>query len=158
IMDGNGRWAQRRGLQRFKGHYQGAEALKRTVKACGELGVGYLTVYAFSTENWRRPLEEIRVLMSLLRRYLRSDLVEINQNNIRLRFIGDYRSLETDLVALIDHAITLTRNNTGLTLTIAFNYGGRAEIVRAAQKLACKVQEEELAVGEITEDTFSQEL
>ena len=158
IMDGNGRWAQRRGLERFKGHYQGAAALKRTIKACGELGVDYLTVYAFSTENWKRPQEEISILMSLLRRHLRSDLAEINKNNIRVRFIGDYRSLDTDLVALIDHAVTLTQNNTGLQFTIAFNYGGRAEIVRAAQKLAYKVQEGELAVREMTEEVFSREL
>jgi undecaprenyl diphosphate synthase len=158
IMDGNGRWAQRRGLERFKGHYQGAAALKRTIKACGELGVDYLTVYAFSTENWKRPQEEISILMSLLRRHLRSDLAEINKNNIRVRFIGDYRSLDTDLVALIDHAVTLTQNNTGLQFTIAFNYGGRAEIVRAAQKLAYKVQEGELAVSEMTEEVFSREL
>lgn len=158
IMDGNGRWAQRRGLERFKGHYQGATALKRTIQACGELGIEYLTVYAFSTENWKRPQEEIGFLMSLLRRHLRSDLAEINKNNIRVRFIGDYHSLDPDLVALINHAITLTQNNTGLQFTIAFNYGGRTEIVRAAQKLACKVQEGKLTAGEITEEVFSGEL
>lgn len=158
IMDGNGRWAQKRGLDRFKGHYQGAEALKRTIQGCQDLGIEYLTVYAFSTENWKRSKEEIGILMSLLRRHLRSDLAEINQNNIRVRFIGHYHHLDTDLVALIDHAIKLTQNNTGLHLTIAFNYGGRAEIVRAAQKLARKVQEGKLAPDEITEETFSQEL
>jgi undecaprenyl diphosphate synthase len=158
IMDGNGRWAQRRGLARFKGHYQGVEALKRTIKACQELEIKYLTVYAFSTENWSRPQQEINVIMELLRRHLRADLAEVNKNNIRLRVIGSYQELDSDLVALIEHAIDLTQNNTGLQLSFALNYGSRAEITRAAKNIAYKVKNSLLNIEEITQEIFSQEL
>ena len=158
VMDGNGRWAQKKGLERLKGHQEGAEALKRTVEACVEVGVQYLTVYAFSTENWNRPQKEITGLMSLLQWHLRSNLAEITKNNIRLRFIGEYQVLDKSLIALIDDALRLTEKNTGLQFTIAFNYGGRSEIVRAAKNLSLKVQEGHLKAEDITEEVFSHHL
>ncbi len=158
IMDGNGRWAQKKGFERLKGHIQGAQALRRVAKSCLELDIVYLTLYAFSTENWRRPQEEISGLLSLLQQYLISNLDEIKKNNIRLRFIGDYHVLEPSLVALIEKTIDSSSSNTGLNLTIAFNYGGRAEIIRAVQKLASRVQENLLKPQDITEEIFAREL
>ena len=158
IMDGNGRWAKKRGFGRLKGHIQGAQSLKRVVQSGLELEIEYLTVYAFSTENWHRPEEEVTGLIDLLYQYLISNLEEIQKNNIRLRFIGDYQVLESKLVHLITKTIDETAFNTRLNLTIAFNYGGRDEITRAAKKIANRVQEGLLSIDEITEKTFSQEL
>ncbi len=136
IMDGNGRWAQARGLPRTAGHHQGVEACKRIVRAAGDMGIGYLTLFAFSSENWARPAEEIGELMRLLRIYLRSETAELHKNNVRLRVIGSRRELKEDIVDLIENAETLTKYNDGLNLVIALNYGGRQDILQAAADFA----------------------
>jgi undecaprenyl diphosphate synthase len=140
IMDGNGRWAARRGLPRVEGHRRGVDAIRRAVKAAGELGIRYLTVYSFSSENWRRPAQEVAELLALLKRFVRHDLADLHAHNVRVRMIGERDGLAADLRALITEAEDLTRGNDGLNLVIAFNYGGRQEIVRAAQTLARRVQ------------------
>ena len=140
IMDGNGRWAAKRGLPRFEGHRRGVEAIRRAVRTAGDLGIRYLTVYSFSAENWRRPAQEVSDLMGLLKRFVRHDLAELHANNIRVRIIGERRGLTGDIALLLDEAENLTRHNTGLTLVIAFNYGGRQEIVGAMRALAEKVK------------------
>jgi undecaprenyl diphosphate synthase len=136
IMDGNGRWAKRRFMPRALGHQRGVEAVRRAVRAAGELRLEALTLYAFSTENWRRPEDEISALMGLLKRFILSDLDEIAGNGVRLRIIGDYRAFGAELVALIDDAVERTAGNTGLNLVIALNYGSQDEIARAAAKAA----------------------
>ncbi|PTQ11612.1 di-trans,poly-cis-decaprenylcistransferase [Sphingomonas oleivorans] len=136
IMDGNGRWAKKRLLPRIAGHRQGAEALRKTLRAAGEMGIEALTLYAFSSENWRRPVTEIADLMGLLRHYLRREIDEIHANGIRLHVIGDYRRLDSDIVALIDEARARTAGNSGMHFVIALNYGAQDEIVRAARALA----------------------
>lgn len=136
IMDGNGRWAKARGLPRTMGHRQGAEAVKRTVKAAVDLRIPYLTLFGFSSENWSRPAEEVIELMRLLRIYLRSETADLHRNNIRLRVIGNRAQLESDIVELITNAESLTANNTAITVTIALNYGSRNEILEAAAKYA----------------------
>ena len=141
IMDGNGRWAAQRGLPRFEGHRRGVEAIRRAVRAAGDLGIRYLTVYSFSAENWRRPAQEVSDLMGLLKRFVRHDLAELHANNIRVRIIGEREGLSPDIRLLLDEAEQLTRANTGLTLVIAFNYGGRQEILGAVRALAQKVKE-----------------
>lgn len=158
IMDGNGRWAKARGLPRTAGHYRGAEAVRTVVRVCGELGVDYLTLYAFSSENWKRPAEEVRDLMGLLRLYLRREITSLHRDNVRLRVIGDRSGLSFDIRKLITDAEDRTRDNCGLTLTLALNYGGRLEIVAAARRLACEVKEGRLDVDDIDEDRFAQEL
>ena len=135
-MDGNGRWAQSRGLSRLAGHSRGAEALRRTVTAARELGLDYLTVFAFSSENWERPAAEVEGLMGLLRRYLRGEVAELHENGVRLRFIGEHDRLPGDIVELMADAESLTARNEGLTLTVALNYGGRREFVLAGRHLA----------------------
>ncbi len=144
IMDGNGRWAKQRSLPRTAGHQQGIEACKRTVRAAGELGVEYLTLFGFSTENWSRPAEEVNELMRLLRMYLRSETAELHRNNVRMRMIGERDPLSKDIVELIENAEKLTENNTGLNLTIALNYGGRRDIMLAAAKTAQYMNEKGL--------------
>jgi undecaprenyl diphosphate synthase len=139
IMDGNGRWATARGLPRIAGHRTGAEAVRRTVKAAAELGIGYLTLFGFSSENWKRPLPEIDGLMGLLRHYLRGEIAEIHRNGVRLRVIGQRARLAPDIVTLIENGEALTRDNTGLQLTIALSYGGRDEIAAAARAIAHQV-------------------
>src|SRR5271168_1896418 len=129
IMDGNGRWAQARGLPRFEGHRRGVEAVRRAVRSAIEHDVQFLTIYSFSSENWNRPPEEVAMLMGLLKRFIRNDLVELNENGVRVKIIGERDSLTPDIVALIDEAETLTSDNHGLMLTVAFNYGARQEIV-----------------------------
>src|SRR5579862_6733344 len=151
IMDGNGRWAQARGLPRIAGHRRGAEAVRRTVTAAGELGIPYLTLFGFSSENWKRPLAEVDDLMGLLRHYLRGEIAELHRNGVRLRVIGDRTRLSPDIVAMIDNAALLTRDNPGVNLTIALSYGGRAEIVAAAQAVAAKAVAGRLAVAAIDE-------
>jgi undecaprenyl diphosphate synthase len=140
IMDGNGRWANKRGLPRTVGHSKGVEAVRETVKAAGEAGVEYLTLFAFSSENWSRPEAEVNDLMGLLRRFIRRDLAELHHSNVRIRIIGDRVKLRGDLLPLLLEAEETTRNNTALTLVIAFNYGSRDEIVRATVSLAHDVQ------------------
>ncbi len=141
IMDGNGRWAARRGLPRFEGHRRGVEAVRRTVRASIELGIGCLTIYSFSTENWSRPAAEVAELMGLIRRYIRNDLADLHAQNVRVRIIGESEGISEDLQRLLAEAESLTRDNTGLTLVIAFNYGSRQEIARAAQALATMAAE-----------------
>ena len=141
IMDGNGRWAQSRGLPRFEGHRRGVEAVRRVVRSAIERGVQFLTVYSFSSENWSRPPDEVAMLMGLLKRFIREDLAELNANGVRVRIIGERDNLKPDIVALIVEAETLTANNRGLTLTVAFNYGGRQEIFEAARRLAIDIRD-----------------
>ncbi|MFC5386449.1 isoprenyl transferase [Aquamicrobium segne] len=151
IMDGNGRWAKSRGLPRVAGHRAGVEALRDVVRAAPGLGISFLTVYAFSSENWSRPKSEVSDLMGLLKLFIRRDLAELHGQGVRVRVIGDRESLQPDIRSLLEEAETLTRHNTGLTLVIAFNYGGRDEIVRAVRKLSeavlqGKIQPHDIAV------------
>ncbi len=136
IMDGNGRWAKDRGLPRSIGHRNGADAVKRVVKAAAEIGVEYLTLFGFSSENWARPVDEIKELMKLLRLYLRSETADLHRNNIRLNVIGQREHLEDDIVELIENAEKLTQHNDAMTVNIALNYGGRVDIMLAASKWA----------------------
>ncbi len=136
IMDGNGRWAKSRGLPRTAGHQQGIESVRRAVSAAAELGVEYLTLFGFSTENWSRPSDEVSELMRLLRFYLRGETAELHKNGIRLRVIGDRTALAADIVEMIENAERLTAENTKLNLVIALNYGGRQDILQAAKELA----------------------
>ncbi|MGL4541130.1 MAG: isoprenyl transferase [Polymorphobacter sp.] len=138
-MDGNGRWAKARHLPRVAGHRQGIEAVRRVVEAAPSLGIEVLTLFAFSTENSKRPEEEVNDLMGLLRHFLRSELGTLHKNNVRLKFIGEYWRLSTDLVALLDDSATRTKDNSGLTLVIALNYGAQDEIVRAIRSIAIDV-------------------
>jgi undecaprenyl diphosphate synthase len=158
IMDGNGRWAKARGLPRIAGHRRGAEAVRRTVTAAAEFGITYLTLFGFSSENWKRPLDEIDDLMGLLRHYLRGEIAELHANRVRLRVIGERARLPPDIVTLIDNAETLTGGNSGLRLTIALSYGGRAEIARAARAIALAVQAGRLAPEDIDEAVFASHL
>jgi undecaprenyl diphosphate synthase len=140
IMDGNGRWAARRGLPRVEGHRRGVEAIRRAVRSAIDLGIKYLTVYSFSSENWRRPAQEVADLMGLLKRFVRHDLAQLHGQNVRVRVIGEREGLTADIRALLAEAEDLTRHNMGLTLVIAFNYGGRQEIARAVRRLADQVR------------------
>jgi undecaprenyl diphosphate synthase len=158
IMDGNGRWAAERGLPRGEGHRRGVDALRRTVRVVGELGIQILTLFSFSSENWSRPAAEIRDLMGLLRRFVRNDLAELHQNNVRVRIIGERVGLEPDIDRLLQEAEDLTHANTGLLLVVAFNYGGRQEIARAAQRVAAQVASGKLAPGDITADLLGKHL
>src|SRR5215207_68801 len=153
IMDGNGRWAARRGLPRVEGHRRGVEAVRRTVRSAIELGIRYLTIYSFSAENWRRPPQEVSDLMGLLKRFIRHDLADLHANNVRVRIIGDRAALSPDIGALLDEAEELTRRNPGLTLVVAFNYGGRQELVRAVRAIAEKVRRGEIDPAAIDADT-----
>lgn len=141
IMDGNGRWAQARGLPRTMGHRQGAEAAKKAVKAAAELGVKYLTLFGFSSENWSRPAEEINELMRLLRMFLRSETAELHRNGIRLRVIGDRSQFAPDIIELIENAEKLTAGNQKITVIIALDYGGRNDILQAASRWALMCRE-----------------
>jgi undecaprenyl diphosphate synthase len=158
IMDGNGRWAKARGLPRTAGHREGAEALRRVVRSAAELGVGYLTVFGFSSENWKRPAAEVTDLMGLLRLYLRREVAEIDRNGVRLRVIGDRSRLSADINRLIEDAEEQTAANQRLTLTVALSYGGRAEIVQAAQRLAKAVLAGALKAEDIDEDIVRRSL
>lgn len=154
IMDGNGRWASLRGLPRFEGHRRGVESVRKTVKASIEIGIKYLTIFSFSAENWSRPAAEIMELMGLLKRFIRHDLADLNNQNVRMKIIGERENLSKDLRLLLDEAETSTAANTGLILTVAFNYGGRQEILRAAQAMAKAVEEGKVKAENITKDTF----
>jgi undecaprenyl diphosphate synthase len=158
IMDGNGRWAKARRLPRAAGHRRGVDAVRRIVRKAGEIGLEVLTLYAFSSENWRRPAEEVSDLMGLLRHFIRADLNEIAEAGVRIRVIGDYRALQGDLVRLIDDAIARTAANTGLTLVIALNYGSQNEIARAAQLLAERARAGEIDPSAITAEAIEAEL
>ncbi len=158
IMDGNGRWANARGLPRVEGHRRGVEAVRRTVRAGIELGVEYLTFFSFSSENWRRPAQEVSDLMGLLKLFIRRDLATLHDQNVRIRIIGARDDLSPDIRALLDEAETTTRGNNGLTLIIAFNYGARAEIVRAARRIALGVMEGTISPQAIDENLFGRHL
>ena len=158
IMDGNGRWAQSRGLPRIAGHRRGAEAVRRTLTAATELGIPYLTLFGFSSENWKRPLSEIDDLMGLLRHYLRGEIAELHRNGVRLRVIGEVGRLSADIITLIDNAQALTRDNRAINLTIALSYGGRAEIAAAARAIAAKVKSGKLPLDAIDEELIASHL
>ena len=158
IMDGNGRWAAKRGLPRIEGHRRGVEAVRRTVRSAAELGIRYLTLYSFSTENWSRPAEEVADLMTLLKRFIRNDLAELHAHNIRVRVIGDREGLRPDLLALLNEAEELTRGNSGLVLVVAFNYGGRQEIARAVRTIGRAVKEGRLDPNTIEPATIARAL
>lgn len=151
IMDGNGRWAKKRGLPRQAGHVTGAQVFRKITKYCERCGVQYLTVYAFSTENWRRPQEEVDAIMNLLRQYLKESLADFQAENIRTRFIGDRTPLAEDILSLMEEAERTTAHKTGMTLNIALNYGGRQELAQAARRLA-----EQVAAGERTAESIDE--
>ena len=155
IMDGNGRWASKHGLPRAVGHRNGVEAVRRTVRAAIELGIPYLTLYSFSSENWSRPIEEIDDLMGLMKRFIRRDLADLHQKGVRVRVIGGTENVDQELLVLIAEAEALTIANKRLDLIIAFNYGARAEITRAARRVAEQVEQGQLKASEITIDDMS---
>jgi undecaprenyl diphosphate synthase len=157
-MDGNGRWAKLRGLPRVAGHRRGAEAVRRAVEAALELGISYLTLYGFSSENWKRPAGEVHDLMGLLRHYLRAEIAELHENGVRLRIIGERQRLSADIITLIENAERLTRENERLHLTLALSYGGRAEIVQAVRRLAHLVQRGRLDPDGIDETAVAAQL
>ncbi|HHW44583.1 MAG: isoprenyl transferase [Thermoanaerobacteraceae bacterium] len=154
IMDGNGRWAQRRGLPRTYGHRAGVESLREVVRACAELGIGYLTVYAFSTENWKRPRDEVDILMNLLVEYLHREIDELCANDIRIHPIGRLQELPVSAREALEAACLRTRNNHRLVLNLALNYGGRTELVDAVRTIAQKVARGVLSPGDIDESTI----
>ncbi|MER2534582.1 MAG: isoprenyl transferase [Rhizobiaceae bacterium] len=158
IMDGNGRWAKARGLPRVAGHRAGVEALRETVRVASDLGISWLTVYAFSSENWSRPAAEVSDLMGLLKIFIRRDLAELHRNGVRVRIIGDRAGLSPDINGLLDEAEALTAGNRILNLVVAFNYGGRDEIVRAARKIAEAVRRGELASEAVSPELFAAHL
>jgi undecaprenyl diphosphate synthase len=158
IMDGNGRWAKARGLPRIAGHRRGAEAARRAVIASAELGIPYLTLFGFSSENWKRPSAEIQDLMTLLRHYLCGEVAELHRNGVRLKVIGQLSRLAPDILSLIEYAEALTRENSRITLTIALSYGGRAEIVTAVRAIAAEAACGRLAAEEVDEDCLARHL
>ena len=151
IMDGNGRWAKARGLPRAAGHRQGAEAARKVLRAAGEAGVECLTLYAFSSENWRRPQDEINDLMGLLRLYISSELSALHREGVRVKIIGDHKAFKPDVARLVDEAVAKTAANTRMTLAVALNYGARNEMVNAARTLA-----ERVAAGELKPDAIDE--
>jgi undecaprenyl diphosphate synthase len=155
IMDGNGRWAAARGLPRLAGHRRGVEALRKTVRAARELGISYLTIFSFSSENWSRPQSEVKDLLTLLRRFIRNDLADLHKSNVRVRIIGDRDGLERDIRSMLQEAEDLTRSNDGLVLVVAFNYGSRQEIARAARRLASEAAAGRLSADAITPDLLA---
>lgn len=155
IMDGNGRWAQRRGLPRYFGHRAGVESLRETVRLCVELGIEFLTVYAFSTENWKRPREEVDVLMGLLVEYVEKEIDELCRNGVRLNPIGILEELPSAAKKALKMAVEKTRNNRRLILNVALNYGGRAELVRAVAAIARKAVRGEISLDDISEEVVA---
>jgi len=158
IMDGNGRWARSRGLPRSLGHKAGVEAVRRAVRAADHFGIEALTIYSFSSENWSRPKAEVEYLFSLLRRFVERDVADLHRRNVRIRIIGSRQGLDEDIVALLERCEQLTAGNTGLTLAVAFNYGGRQEIAEAARKLAEKVARGEMTPEDITPEAIGRHL
>ncbi len=154
-MDGNGRWAADRGLPRALGHKAGVEAVRRTVKAAADLGIPYLTLYSFSSENWSRPADEVSDLMGLMKRFIRRDLAELHKSNVRIVIIGERTHVEPDMLALLDEAQQLTAQNSSLTLVIAFNYGARSEITEATRRIARMVASGQLDAEHITCDVVA---
>ena len=158
IMDGNGRWAKARGLPRAAGHRAGAEAARKALRAAGEAGVECLTLYAFSSENWRRPKAEIADLTGLLRFYVQRELNSLHREGIRLRILGDHTAFESDVARMVDEAVAKTAGNSRMTLAIALNYGARGELVGAARQLAAEVAAGRLAPGQIDEARIDEAL
>ncbi len=158
IMDGNGRWARARGKPRTEGHIAGVKALRRLVELSMRYGVGHLTVFSFSSENWRRPRDEVDFIFGLLRRFVASDLEKLIRNNVRIRVIGSRDGLEESLRRLIEEAEVRTASNTGLGLVVAFNYGGKAEITEAVRRIAAAARRGEIDPTQITESTIEQAL
>lgn len=158
IMDGNGRWAKKRGLPRSAGHTAGAIVFKTIVRYCSSIGIQYLTIYAFSTENWKRPFEEVGMLIKLFKQYLEEALRDFLNENIKVRFIGDTSAFPEDLQKLIRDTEEVSKNHTGMVLNIALNYGGRSELVRAAKLLALDVKSGKLDPEQITEEALEQKL
>ncbi len=158
IMDGNGRWANKRGLPRTMGHRKGVEAVREAVRTAGEAGIRYLTLFAFSSENWTRPEDEISDLMGLLKAFIRRDLADLHRQNVRIRIIGDKSNLRGDILPLLLEAEETTRGNTGITLVIAFNYGARDEMARAMRSLAVDVSEGRLLPEQITPERIASRL
>ena len=158
IMDGNGRWAAARGLPRVEGHRRGVEALRKTVRAAGEIGIACLTIFSFSSENWQRPASEVRDLMGLLRIFIRKDLAELHANGVCVRVIGERDNLDPDIRRLLEEAEELTRRNDSLTLVVAFNYGARDEIARAVRRIAQDVASGAVKPEAVTEDMIGRHL
>jgi undecaprenyl diphosphate synthase len=155
IMDGNGRWATQRGLPRVAGHRAGVKSVRSIVETAGELGIGVLTLYTFSKENWQRPVNEVSTLMKLLASTLRREINELNQKNVRIRTIGDLDDLPQFAYEQVLEGIEKTKHNTGLILNLALSYGGRSEILKAVREIAEKVQDGELYIGDVDEEVFS---
>lgn len=158
IMDGNGRWAKKKMLNRVKGHEQGSQTVRSIVTACGKLGIGMLTLYAFSTENWGRPKHEVKALMMLLKKFIVSQKEELKKNNIRLNVIGQMHKLPTDVQEELDAAIQLTKHNKKMVLNLALSYGSREEITTAVRKIAKKIKSKDLDYKDISQDLISDHL
>jgi len=155
IMDGNGRWAKERMLPRTAGHRQGVEALRRTIRAAGDLGIEYLTIFSFSSENWARPREEVNDLLDILRRFIRQDVAELHAAGVCIKVIGERGDLEPDIISLLEESEKLTHHNSGMRLVVAFNYGSRQEIARAARALAEACIGGCLEPGQISPEVFA---
>lgn len=158
IMDGNGRWASKRALPRVFGHKAGMEALREVVRACSDMGIEILTVYAFSTENWNRPTDEVSFLMNLLIEYMRKEINELNKNNVKVKILGDISGLPGVTREEVEKAVSLTENNNGIQFNIALNYGSRAEIISACKRVAEEFKEGKISSEEITEELVSEYL
>ena len=155
IMDGNGRWAARRGLPRSAGHKAGVDALRRAVKAAADFGIEYLTIYSFSSENWSRPAAEVSFLLDLLRRFIRQDVAELHRSGVKITVVGSRADLEPGIVSLLNDAERLTRENSKLNLVVAFNYGSRQEIARAISAIARKIESGEISAADISPELIS---
>lgn len=155
IMDGNGRWAKKKGLPRIAGHRSGMKTVKRITMAASDLGVKYLTLYAFSTENWKRPKEEVEFLMKLPQQFLESEIDELMENNVQVRMMGDRENLPAHTRAAVEVAMRKTANNTGLVLNFALNYGGRLELIEAVKLVASQVEKKQIQIDDINEEFFS---
>ncbi len=155
IMDGNGRWAAKRALPRFLGHKAGTETIREVLRACSDMGIKILTVYAFSTENWNRPKDEVSYLMNLLVEYMKKEINDLNKNNVRIKILGDLSALPANTRLEIDRAVSLTHENTGIQFNIALNYGGRAELIDACKRISKEVKEGKIVTEDIDEDLIS---
>ncbi len=158
IMDGNGRWAARRGLPRSAGHRAGVDALRRAVRAAAEFGIEYLTIYSFSSENWSRPASEVSFLLDLLRRFIRQDVAELHRSGVRIKVVGSRDDLDPGIVSLLNEAERLTHDNSTLNLVVAFNYGSRQEISRAVSAIAEKIVKGEVATSDISPELIAENL
>lgn len=155
IMDGNGRWAKERGMVRVQGHNAGMKSLKEIVKASSTMGIKYLTVYAFSTENWKRPQDEVSGIFKLVVKYIKQEIKELDANNVRVNIIGDWHALPEDARASLQYALDTTKDNDGLVFNVALNYGGRAEILKSVKTILDKVSSGEISQEDLTEDSIS---